>query len=82
VSLERDGVSPEGCWGRLFWWAAEAGRSVGSCRWVVIVSGVFYDLCGRLCFVVCERKWVFPQFFRGPLWLSPTDSGIDLQNLR
>jgi hypothetical protein len=44
VSLERNGISPEGGWGWLFWWAVGAARSVGPCRWAVIVSGVFYVL--------------------------------------
>jgi hypothetical protein len=32
VSLEQSGVSPEGGWGSLFWWATGAARSMGPCR--------------------------------------------------
>jgi hypothetical protein len=38
-------------------------------------------LWGRLCFFICERKWSFPQFFRGPLWSSPTGLAMRLQGL-
>jgi hypothetical protein len=42
------------------------------CRWVVIVSGVFYG-CGVVCALLfAKEKWSFPKFFRGPLWPSPT----------
>jgi hypothetical protein len=44
VPLERSEVSPEGCRGRLFWWAAEVARAVGPCYRTVIVLGVIYDL--------------------------------------
>jgi hypothetical protein len=42
--------------------------SMGPCRWAVSVCVVF---CEFVC-VIWERKWVFPQLFRGPLGLSPT----------
>jgi hypothetical protein len=37
VPLERSRVSPEGCRGRSFWWAAEVDRTVGPCHQAVIV---------------------------------------------
>jgi hypothetical protein len=55
VPLERSGVSHEGCRGRTFWWAAKVARAVGPCHRVVIALGVTYDLCVRLCFVICEK---------------------------
>jgi hypothetical protein len=42
VPLERIGVSPEGGWGQLFWWAAGASRTVGPCLRSVIVLDVSF----------------------------------------
>jgi hypothetical protein len=66
VSLERSGISPKGCWGRPFWWAAEVARAVGSCHQAVIAWGAICNMWVYSCFVICERKWVFSRLFRGP----------------
>jgi hypothetical protein len=52
-----------GCWGRQVRGPLLLGRDR---------FGHVLRLWGRLCFFICERKWVFPRLFRGPLWLSLT----------
>jgi hypothetical protein len=59
-----------GRWGRQVRGPLPLGRDrLGRVLW----------LWGCLCFVICERKWSSPQFFRGPLWPSPIVAPEHLQ---
>jgi hypothetical protein len=60
VLLERNGVSPEGGWACLFWWATEAARTVGPCHWAAIVLDAFYCVVSSFVFCCLRKKNGFP----------------------
>jgi hypothetical protein len=60
------GFRSRGAWADRFGGPPRLLRAVGPCHRAVIVLGVTYDLWARLCFVICERKWVFPGYLGDP----------------
>jgi hypothetical protein len=67
------GFRPRGAGADRFGGPPRLLRAVGPCHRSVIVLGVIYDLWARLCFVICERKWVSPSYLGDPMVVPGTN---------